>query len=363
MTDEPGFLTEQQGGAEIAKLLAAEETPQEEKREVKFKARVKGKKPKAEPVVDDADREIVPLTPADGSDDPDRELEDDANPYKNEKKKATKEPEPDEEPEQDGGGDEDDEDVPRPLMVRVKEDGLEVEKPVEEVAKGYMRTSDYTRKTQALAEEKRRFVAEELEPTRAVRQEYLERLERLDAIIPHPGKEPNWAELGERLTPEEFQQQFKDWKALSDRYARVQQERDRVLGEQEADAKRAYKAHLATEHEKLLTVFPDWDTEKGRALKDDLVAYAKSPAFHWTDDDLAQVTDHRLLVLLDKARRWDEAQKREQKTKDKIDRALDTLKPSATKSKPKASETQRLEARLKETGSVEDAGRLISKLL
>lgn len=360
MAEEEGFLSEQSAGAEIGKLLA-EETPPEDVKEVKFKARVKPRKAKA---VDDADKEIVAMEPADGSPDPDRELDDDANPYKNEKRRAKKdepvEDEPEDEDEQDGGGEDDGDEQPvRTLKVKV--DGLEKELPEDEVVKGYSRTADYTRKTQALAEERKRFVAEEVEPTRQARAEYLERLHALDAIVPNPGKEPDWDALQNRLTPEEFQQQFTEWRVMRDRHARVQQERERVMHEQVEDERRALRARLADEQEKLMAVFPEWGTEKGKALRGDLIDYAKSLKF--SDDDLATVTDHRLLVLLDKARRYDQAQQRKPKIEDKIDRALDTLKPSATKSKPKFSETQRLEAQLAKTGSVDDAAKLISKLL
>lgn len=360
MAEEQGFLSEQDAGAEIGRLLTEDTPPKGDVREVKFKARVKAKKAKA--VVDDADKEIVAMEPADGSPDPDRELDDDANPYKNEKRRGKKEVEPDEdEPdEEDGGGEEDDAPVGRTLKVKV--DGIEQDLPEDEVVKGYSRTADYTRKTQALAEERKRFVAEEVEPTRQARAEYLERLQALDAVIPHPGKEPDWTAMRNQLTPEEFTQQFTEWRAMSDRFARVQQERERVLQAQVEDEQRALKARLAQEQEKLMDAIPAFrDKEKGRALRDDLVAYAKSLTF--TDDDLAGVIDHRLLVLLDKARRHDEAEKRKPKIEDKIDRALDTLKPSATKSKPKISEVQRLEAQLAKTGSVDDAAKLISKLL
>ena len=231
-----------------------------------------------------------------------------------------------------------------------------------EVVKGYSRTADYTRKTQALAEERKRFGAEEVEPTRAARLEYLERLQALDAVIPNPGREPDWDKIRNELTPEEFTQQFGEWKAWQGRYKRVQEERERVLADAMKDEERTMAARLKREHAMLQEAIPEFkDPEKAKEKRADLVAYAKSLGF--TADNLANVTDHRLLVLLEDSRKYRESQKRKPKIEDTIDRALDTLRPSATKSKPKTSEVERLHGNLRKSGTVDDAAALLAKIL
>lgn len=350
---ETGFLTEDQAGTEIAKLFG-EETPSEEVREVKFKARVKDKKaaPKAE--VSDADKDVVPLTPADGSDDPDRELDDDANPYRDAKKAKAAEPET-------GTDDEDEEEEPAPRLVKVKVDGQEIEVDEEELKKGYSRTSDYTRKTQALAAEREKFEREERAAVREERQVYAARLAALAAVVQLPGEEPDWDKLKVELAPEEFTERFTQWRGTQQRLARIREEQEAVHARELADVQRDLARTLARETELLKAAMPEMaDPEKAKTKQADLIAYAKSLGF--PDEDIAGVTDHRLLVLLDKGRRWDESQKRKPGIEDKIDRALDTLKPSATKSKPKFSETQRLQDQFSKSRSVDDAARLLNTM-
>ena len=359
MAAEQGFLTEQEAGAEITKMLGTEPTPETkaekaEKREVKFTARVKAKKAEAK-----AAEKPIPLTPADGSPDPDEELAD-------EEKAATEAEDADEDaaPVKDKeAADEDDDDNPAPRMLKVKVDGQEQEVAEEEVVKGYSRTADYTRKTQALAKE-RETVEAEREHVALARQEYAEKLAALATVVQMPGEEPEWDTLREQLTPEEFTQRFTEWRGGLQRMAKVRAEQERVRALQVEDVERALRRTLQAEDTKLKAALPDLaDPEKGKQLKDDLIAYAKSSTYGFNDDDLATVTDHRLLVLLDKARRWDQSQKQRPKIEDKIDRALDALKPSATKSKSKTSDTERVQARLAQTGSVDDAALLISRML
>jgi len=264
-----------------------------------------------------------------------------------------------EEPEEDG-----EELTPAEIRkLKVKVDGIEQELPEDEVVKGYSRQADYTRKTQELAEQRRKFVESELEPVRQERQVYAERLaqmaEAIEALV--PTREPDWQTLRNQVSPEEFTQAFADWRANAQRLGKVQAEQARVWDLQQKDDTTRLQAMLAVENEKMLAALPEMaDAEKGKALKDDLVSYAKSLQF--TDDDLAQVYDHRLLVLLDKARRWDQTQQRKPKVEEKIDRALDSLKPSAPKSTSKGQPFARAQEQLANTGRVDDAANVFRNL-
>ena len=369
MADEPGPLTEAEAGRAIASMLESEGTPETsaatdaEKQEVKFLARKKAKKlPKGEVATERDGDKPIPLTPSDGSDDPDDDLPENRRPAKKtEQVDEEEDAEPDKETEQ--SDDEDEEEKPEVRMLRVKVDGQEIDVPEEEVLKGYSRTADYTRKTQALAAEREKFEKEERAIVRAERQQLAERLAVLQAIAQLPGEEPNWDRLRVELSPEEFTEKFTEWRGMQGRLQKIREMQEEVRGREVADAEKDWQAAIARETEKLKVALPDFgDAEKGKQLRADLVAYAKSSTFNFTDDDLAGVTDHRLLVLLDKARRWDEAQRRKPRIEDKIDRALDAIKPSATKSKPKTGDTERLQQRLTQTGSVDDAAALISKM-
>jgi hypothetical protein len=270
---------------------------------------------------------------------------------------ATQDPEADQEAEPEP------EAPPAPRLLKVKVDGMEQELPEDEVVKGYSRTADYTRKTQALAESRRQFETEVLLPTQEERRYYAERVAQLEEAIEAlaPAAEPDWVRLRDTMTPEEFTTTFANWRGQQQRLERVRAERQRVADRMAEDDHRALLARVAQEEEKLKAALPEMaDAEKGPGLKRDLIDYAKSLGF--TDDDLAQVTDHRVLVLLNNSRLYAEAQRRKPVVESKVDRALEAMKPSGATPKPKASDMERARARLAASGSVEDAAALLNRL-
>lgn len=241
-------------------------------------------------------------------------------------------------------------------LLKVKEDGMEVEKPEDEVVAGYMRQADYTRKTQAHAERVKRFEAEEVTALRQEREYYKQNSERLLEVLNEldPDREPDWAALARDLPPEEFSQRFAAYKSRQDARTRLQAEHARIRELEAQETTRERAARLAKEMEALETAIPEMkDPEKGKVLREDLMAYARSIGF--SDDDIGGVEDHRALVILDKARRYDESQKRRPKLEEKVEKAIAGLKPAGAPPRPKAKELAQAKTRLLQTGSEEDA--------
>ena len=248
--------------------------------------------------------------------------------------------------------------------LKVKLDGMEQEVPEEEVVRGYQRQADYTKKTQELAETRKRWEAEELAPMREERAYYAQNLARLaealEAIA--PSQEPDWETEAKTLAPEDFSKRFTSWKANRDRVEKVQAEHARVLALHEAQEGRDRATRLKQEQEKLEAAIPELkDAEKGKVLREDLMAYANSIGF--TDDELSGVEDHRALVILDKARRYDESLKRRPTIEAKVEKALSGMKPSGSAPKPKAKAAEMLRTKLKSGGSVDDAAALLDTLM
>lgn len=241
-------------------------------------------------------------------------------------------------------------------LLKVKLDGMEQDVPEEEVVRGYLRQSDYTRKTQELAEQRKRFEAEEVAAVREEREYYAQRVLALEEALETlaPSREPDWAQLGKELSPEEFGQRFQAWSKGREQKQRLEAEHARIRDLQTQDEQRARATRLRQEQERLEAAIPDLkDPEKGKVLREDLVAYAHSIGF--TDDELAAVEDHRALVILNESRLWRESQKRRPTLAAKVEKAIDGMKPSGVPAKPKARELAQAKARLLETGREEDA--------
>lgn len=251
------------------------------------------------------------------------------------------------------------------MLVPVKVDGVETLVPIEEIRSGYSRTKDYTQKTQALAEERKKFESDILAPARAEREQLVHHLTQLESIVraAMPDTEPDWDRLAAEATPEEFQAQFTNWKKNSERIGRIRAQQEAVNARIAADAQAQLEAVLASEHEKLREAIPEFrDAEKGKQLHDDLVAFAKSLGY--SSDDLAQVTDHRALVVLNKARLYEQAQKTRSTAETKVDRALDKgLKPSGVRPALAPNKLETAKAKLAKSGSIDDAADAIGALL
>jgi hypothetical protein len=193
------------------------------------------------------------------------------------------------------------EDEPEPTF-KVKVNGEEVEVPLSELQKGYSREQDYTKKTMALAEERTKLqgqFASEL-------QQQIELFESLDPILSE-AKNIDWQALA-ASDPATYVQ-LKE--AVDQRRAVVEAARAKVAeaskGNPEADA--AAKAEEAQrETEALIKALPELaDPEKMKGFATEAVNYLRGSSFD--DGEIAELTDHRALTIIDKARRYDALEK------------------------------------------------------
>lgn len=292
--------------------------------------------------------------------------------------KPDAEPEPD--PEQDGEAEpepEEGEGEPQPeqseidpesIILKVKIGDEEQEITAEEARKGYMRQADYTRKTQELATAKKEFAEKELPLVREERAQYAQLISQLrqtlEMVTP---KEPDWAKLKEE-SPEAFADTWAAWQLHQKRLHAVSEEQKAALAKVQEDQQAQYEAYVEAESQKLAEVIPEIaDPEKGKVVKTNLVEYARKIGF--SDEEIAAVADHRALVLLHKARLYDESQKRKPEIQKKVAVARAVARPGA---KPGAAtsvrtrevtEVTRAKIRAAKTGSVKDAAAAIDLML
>lgn len=250
-------------------------------------------------------------------------------------------------------------------LLKVKLDGMEQELPETEVTAGYLRQKDYTQKTQALAEERKRFEAEERAAVKQEREYYASRIDALEEAIAAltSEQEPDWEAMAKTETPEEFSRKFTAWKKGTAQREAVKAEQARVRALHEQETLRERATRLGQEQEKLEAAIPDLkDPEKGKVLREDLRAYAKS-VHQFTDDDIDNIEDHRALVILHKARLYDESQKKRPAVEAKVEKAIAGLKPTGAQPKPKAKQAELLHKKFKASGSVDDAAAAIDSLI
>jgi hypothetical protein len=261
-------------------------------------------------------------------------------------------------------GDEDDDAaiVAEPRKLKVKLPDGEQELPEDEVVKGYLRTADYTRKTQALAEETKAFRAKEAEVSAQAAQ-YATQLSQLaEALKQQSPQEPDWNKLREE-NPAEFAETWAAWQHHTQQMTKIEAARKEAIDRVTQDQIKHLNAHLESERAKLVEALPAW--------KDEAVATREREALYkfaqekggYTEAELNQVVDHRVMLLLRKAYLYDKAQSARPAVTAKIDAVkAATPGPASTTRRPPTSERTKAKQRLAQTGSIRDAAALFEQM-
>ncbi|WP_421782623.1 hypothetical protein [Kiloniella litopenaei] len=242
---------------------------------------------------------------------------------------------------------EDSEKEPEDTYV-VKINGEEQRVNLDELKSGYQRQSDYTRKAQELADHKNQFAQQAHQERLAVGQ-YLQKIEEL-AI----GQEPDWATLAAN-DPATYVQLKADWDNRVQQLNQIKQGLGQQNQQHQREQQQSSTQRLEKFQQKLPELFPEWDT-KDKAVEGQgkIVNYAASHGI--TQEQLGQMQDPVGLLILDKARQFDELKASKPKVNNKVRKAPASLRPGASKSGTNTRSRQQRDAMniLRKTGS-EDA--------
>lgn len=250
-------------------------------------------------------------------------------------------PEPQDEPEEA-------EEEPKP-RYKVKVQGEEVEVDLDELLNGYSRQSDYQRKTQALAEERKTTEAEKQRQQQITAQ----LIEAYQKAATGDDKEPDWTKLADEADPWEFNRQRAGWEAKQNARAEA------ARRAQELQHRRVME--IAThEAQQLRAKVPEWnDPAKFKAEYDDIISVAAAE-YGFRDDEVRNALDHRVLLALRDAVELRKLRKSKPDADKRVAAAPKVVKPGSTP--PKADRATDIEAhrnKLKRTGKAEDAVALL----
>jgi hypothetical protein len=247
---------------------------------------------------------------------------------------------------------------PEVKTFKVKVDGEEIEVPEDEVLKGYSRTSDYTRKTQKLAEERKALEAES-QHVKAEREQYAQGLQALKTQLA-TAQEPDWAKLADE-DPIEFVKQKELHRDRKEKLALVEQEQRKVAELQTYEQQRALQTYIQDEQVKLTQAIPEWkDAKTAQTEKEKIASFALSLGY--SEADIAQIYDHRAVVALRKAALYDEVMSKAKSQVEKAKDAPKTARPGNLQPVPNKQYLAQKE-QFKSTGSLKDAAGLAKLLL
>ena len=265
---------------------------------------------------------------------------------------------------------ESDEEAKEELLYAVTVNGEEQEVTLEELTKGYSRQSDYTRKTQEIANNRKGMESlqqqynSEISQIQQERQQYLESLNQiisntasgLDKFV-----NVDWNDLKES-DPLEYVTKREEFREAQEQVQAMQQEHYVAQQRQSQDIQRFRTKALQEEHGKLVSVLPDWaEPEKQKKIVSEIRSYASGQGF--SDEELNSLVDHRSLLVLMKAQKYDKLQKADIKSK-KLKNKPRVIRAGAGKDKKedsKRSAKQKMK-RLRHTGHVDDAASLLEDM-
>ena len=197
------------------------------------------------------------------------------------------------------------------------DDGELIDLTQDELQNHLLRQQDYTRKTQAIADE-RRALTSERDSIRAIRETQATLESELGALREADPVEPDqtyWDQL-KTDNPMQWMIERQEWterklqrEQTDKRYADLQQQ---MQNQQQLEMQQK----LADEHLKLVERVPAWADEKvAQTERAAIRSYGLQMGF--SDEELSQVFDHRAVEILLKAMRYDTLQQRrgEMKTK------------------------------------------------
>jgi hypothetical protein len=251
-----------------------------------------------------------------------------------------------------------------PQTFRVKAAGEEREVTLDELIKSYQLGTDYTKKSQAVAEERKVVEAERhaVQEAKALRDQYAQQLGIIEQMLNQPQEAEDLDYLKE-TDPIGYAVKIAEMSQKEKQLAQVRAQRDYLSQQQEYDRQQQMKQMVSAESEKLVAVLPEFaDPSKGEAIRKDIRTYGKQVGF--SDDELANVFDSRAVLTLYKAMQYDKLQSAKPGITKKVSEAPKAIKPGVSKPRDSNSEeTRKLKARAKSSGSIRDAASVFERFL
>ena len=276
------------------------------------------------------------------------------------------EPEAEAEEESEGTDEEADED---PLYA-VTINGAEHEVTFDELLRGYSRQSDYTRKTQELSNDRKQMESlqqqynSEVATIQAERQQYMESLNQIIANS-SAGLDKfanvDWQSLKD-TDPIEYVTKKEEFREAQEKVQGMQQEQYQAQQRHAEESKNMRSHILKEEHGKLAAAIPEWsEPEKQKKMATEIRDYASSQGF--SAEEINSLIDHRSLLVLLKASKYDAMQKADVKSK-KLKNKPRVIRSGTGRSKGEDSKSKRTAKmkRLRSSGHVDDAAYILEDL-
>jgi hypothetical protein len=250
-----------------------------------------------------------------------------------------------------------------PQTFRVKAAGEEREVTLDELIKSYQLGTDYTKKSQAVAEERKVVEAERqrIEEARYLRDQYAERLQVIEQMLNQQPETENLDYLKEN-DPIGYAVKVAEMSQREKQLAQVQMERQRIAEQQQQERQEQLGQVIQAESRKLAEAIPEYaDPQKGEVTRRELREFGLKLGF--SDQELSGIYDSRQVLTLYKAMQYDKLQSSKPGITKRVNEAPKVVKSGVAQGREVSDELRKAKARAKQTGRVADAAKAFERFL
>ena len=254
----------------------------------------------------------------------------------------------------------------RSLKVPIKIDGVESEASVSDLVASYQ-TGGAAEKRLEDAKAKAAKINEQLVSERETINEQsavvVGLIKKAESILDQESAAIDWKQLRED-DPAEYSAKRADFaerrQTIETMKAEAADEYNNALIKQQEQLAAQRQQQVTAEYDMLLEKLPEWrDEKKAQNEKTDLAKYLIAQGF--SEQDVAQAVDHRIILMARKAMLYEQGQKKTAVAKKKVTKIPKVIKPGTKKSTGQQNRDQitRLETRVRQTGKMTDAVALL----
>ena len=234
---------------------------------------------------------------------------------------------------------------------KVKVAGQEFEVTLDELRNGYSRDADYRQKTEELSHQRKQFQSE----SEKQRQDYSQKLNDLNQRLSVAQQDLN-AEINSADLDKLYDEDPTEAARVERKLKKKQDALNQSIQKTQAEQKQQFETFLQDQQKKLVSKMPEFsDPAKASTLKANMKSTLNNYGFN--DQEVAQVYDHRIVMLVNDAMKYRNMQNSKPNIAKKITKPSKPFSSGVKQGKSEANLKLRREklSRLKKSGSMKAA--------
>ena len=242
---------------------------------------------------------------------------------------------------------------------KVKVAGQEYDVTLDELRNGYSRDADYRQKTESLAFEKKQFMSE----SEKQRQDYSAKLNEANQMLSVAQQQLN-SEINSADLEKLYEEDPTEAARIEHRLRKKQEKINSALAKNQSEQKKQFDSYLKDQQSKLVSKMPEFsDPNKASQLKSSMKSTLN--AYGFNDTEVAQVYDHRIVMLVNDAMKFRNLQKAKPNIAKKITKPGKVFTSGVKQTKADVTLKARKEklSRLKKSGSHKDAASIFLDMI